>query len=97
MHCMFGRSFRGPHESPAQRVSWGEAEHRSERAFGFAGSEGYGGGDTDAASQPEQEAEGFPELTENPYKKITDSKKESVIFLFISGIGHSFLTARSSM
>ena len=30
------RKFRGPHENPAERFSWGEDEHRNERAFGVS-------------------------------------------------------------
>lgn len=57
------RSFRPPMR--AQR-SGSHGERRSvavSELLAFAGSEGYGGSDADAASQPEQEAEGLFELS----------------------------------
>lgn len=43
-----GRSkYRGPRENPTKWFSWGEDEHRNERAFAVGGSEGYGGCEDD--------------------------------------------------
>lgn len=41
--CLTG----GPHRSPAERVRWGKAERRSERASAIGGSEGYAARDAE--------------------------------------------------
>ena len=57
-----GRSFGAPAGAQRQRVPGGEPEQRNERALPEERSEGYGACDGDAPPQPEQEAQGFPEL-----------------------------------
>ncbi len=58
-----GAACRGPCGSPAKRVPWGEPERRNAQAHAAGVCAGYGVRDGDAPPQPQQEAQGFPELS----------------------------------